>query len=118
MTDKASSIDEHLPLTPRVVLILWALRDKPRHGYALLDAVEELAQGRVSIGPASLYEAIHTLQERGWVDEAEPPTGKIDRRRRYLRLTRLGDEVLRAEARRLAGLVEDLRDAGLVEGAE
>jgi len=109
---------QDLPLTPRVLLLLWALDSGPKHGYHLLSEVEELGRGRVSIGPASLYESIQSLRKKGWIEPTEAPSDAAsqDRRRRYFQLTDAGTEVLRAEALRLSTLVDDLRSGGLVDG--
>lgn len=110
-------MSNELPLTPRVFLILCALEEGPQHGYRLLSEVERLGRGKVSIGPASLYEAIQTLSRRGWIEPAPLPAS-ADQRRRYFRLTDAGHAMLRAEANRLAYLVDDLRAAGLVSSAK
>jgi DNA-binding PadR family transcriptional regulator len=109
-----------LPLTPRVLLILWSLADRPQHGYRILAIAEELGRGRVSIGPASLYESINTLKERGLIEHTQAPRNadRDDERRRYFKLTRRGRELLRAEASRVNALAEDLRAAGLVDAEE
>lgn len=108
------------PLTPRVLLILWGLAERPRHGYRLLQLAEELGRGRVSIGPASLYESIQTLEKRGLVEHCEPPEddGDADRRRRYFRLTELGRAALEGEAKRVALLAKDLRAGGILPHSE
>ena len=108
-----------LPLTPRVMLILWALDTGPKHGYRLLSEVEALGRGRVSIGPASLYESIQSLRRKGWIEPADAPADAAsqDRRRRYFKLTTMGTDILRAEAARLSELVDDLRSGGLVDHA-
>ena len=113
MAKKRRGIEDQLPLTPRVLLILWSLADGPRHPYRLLKTTEELGRGRVRIGPASLYEAIHSLRKKGLVEESEPPddTDRTDSRRRYFKLTSLGRAALEAEAARLTTLTEDLRRA-------
>jgi len=110
---------QDLPLTPRVMLILWALDAGPKHGYRLLSEVEELGRGRVSIGPASLYESIQSLRRKGWIEPTGAPADAAspDRRRRYFQLTAAGGEILRAEASRLSELVDDLRARGLVDQA-
>ncbi len=106
-----------LPLTPRVFLILWALEERPQHGYRLLKIAEELGRGRVSIGPASLYESIAALEKRDLIERTVEPQGvdREDKRRRYFQLTDRGREVLKAEANRVARLAVDLREAGLVD---
>ncbi len=109
--------NETLPLTPRVLLILWALESGPLHGYRLLQEIEERGRGRVSIGPASLYESIQTLRQRGWIEPAEAPDD-ADSRRRYFQLAAAGRSVLVAEARRLSDLVDDLRLAGVIDSGK
>lgn len=106
-----------LPLTPRVLLILWALDEGPQHGYRLLKMAEELGRGRVSIGPASLYESIAALEKRDLIERAQTPEGvdRADKRRRYFQLSDRGRETLKAEANRVARLAVDLRKAGLVD---
>ena len=115
---KDAKLQELLPLTPRVFLILWALAERDCHGYRLLREVEELSRGRVTIKPGSLYEAIDTLARRGLIEESPGDgAGTSPTRRRTLRLTAFGRSVLEAEAARLADLVDDLREARLLGGA-
>lgn len=108
-------IEDLLPLTHRTFLILWALAREDLHGYALLGEVEELSRGRVTIMPASLYESVATLAERGLIEETED---EGDGRRRTYRLTDFGREVVLAEARRLEDLVGDLRSSVLAREME
>ncbi len=67
MSPTQADIEDLLPLTQRVFLILWALSENEHHGYRLLSEVEELSRGRVTIKPGSLYEAIQTLEGRGLI---------------------------------------------------
>ncbi len=115
----AKTVDDALPLTARVFLILWALADKPQHAYGLLAEVERRGSGRVTIKPGSLYEAIYTLEERGLVATSEEHAPPTDRRRgRTFALTELGRAVLTAEAERLGQLVEELRTTDLLSSQE
>ena len=98
--------DSFLPLTPRVFHILLALADRPEHGYNIMKEVEERSEGRVTIGPGTLYEAIHTLHRRGLIEETDDRPDDDDRRRRYYVLTALGRDVMDAETDRLAAVVE------------
>ncbi len=70
------------------VLILASLSDGPKHGYALIKDIEEIAG--TTLGPGTLYGALTRLDQRGLV-EALPAT---DRRRPY-RITAAGAEALR-----------------------
>lgn len=106
-----------LPLSEPVLQILLTLADGSRHGYGIMQEVEERTEGRVRLGPGTLYGAVKRLRERGLideVDEAEAPEEAVDDRRRYYRLTALGREVARLEVERLAGLVETARRKRLV----
>ena len=93
------------------LLVLAALADGPRHGYAVSRAAEELSDGRVRLTAGTLYGALDRLIARGLVavDREEVVSG---RRRRYHRLTDEGRAALEAETARLAGLVGALRRVG------
>jgi DNA-binding PadR family transcriptional regulator len=119
-----------LPLTPFAFQVLLALADGERHGYAIIKEVEERSGGSVRLRTGTLYTLLQRLLEEqligelgqtlGLQDSRTPtshttPTGeagpaaRADSRRRYYRLTALGDAVLRAEAQRLEGLIGDAR---------
>lgn len=97
-----------LPLTPAVFHILLALVDQERHGYGIMKEVEARTQGRVQLKPGTLYQAIKRLLDGGLIEEADERVDPelTDERRRYYRLTEFGQQVVSAEAERLAGLVE------------
>jgi len=88
-------------LKPADFHILMALTQGPRHGYALMKEVERESQGGVRLEIGSLYRLLARLLSSGLIEEADE-----DERRRYYRLSHLGRRVLKAEAERLAGLVE------------
>jgi DNA-binding PadR family transcriptional regulator len=89
--------------------VLVALTEGERHGYAIMRAVEESSGGVVRMGPASLYGTLKRLVERGLAEELERRPTDGDQRRRYYRLTGLGERVCAAEAERLADLVRTTR---------
>jgi len=111
MTRRSRDVDHFLPLTPRVLLILWGLDQGPQHPYRLLRTAEELGRGKVAIGPASLYEAIRALRSKGLIEESEPPDDlpAPGPPRHYFQLTPFGRAVLHAEAGRIRDLAIDLR---------
>ncbi len=97
---------DHLPLHPLAFRILLALMDGPSYGTRIVDEVER-AEGTVrTIYPANLFRRIRDLLSDGLIEEAESPSG-ADPRRSYVRLTRMGRAVARAEALRLRALVRD-----------
>jgi len=108
--------EEFLPLTPAVFHILLALADAERHGYAIMEHVAQSTDGQIKMGPGTLYGTIKRLLGNGMIEEsAERPDPEMDdERRRYYRLTRLGQRVLEAEARRYAKLVKLVRAGGLL----
>lgn len=99
-----------LPLPQAQFHVLVALTAGERHGYAIMQAVETSSGGMVRMGPASLYGTLKRLVDQGLAEElARRPAADDDQRRRYYRLTGLGERVCAAEADRLAGLVRTAR---------
>jgi DNA-binding PadR family transcriptional regulator len=88
--------------------VLVCLAEGDRHGYAIKREIAQRTDGRVQLGPGSLYGAIGKLTEQGLIEESDqrPEEHLDDERRRYYRLTSDGRSVLRAEAARLRSLVE------------
>lgn len=115
---KSALIDpeKFLPLTPAVFHLLLALADGERHGYAIMQEVAESTNGQVKMGPGTLYGTIKRLLEVQFIEESdERPDPKLDdERRRYYRLTGLGERVVRAEAGRYADLVALARGKKLI----
>jgi DNA-binding PadR family transcriptional regulator len=95
------------PLTPAVFHIMLALADGERHGYSILREVERYTEGRLKLGPTTLYRSIRQMLAAGYIAETEerPDPELDDERRRYYRLTDAGRRVALAETRRLARLV-------------
>ena len=113
-----SDLDALLPLPPAVFHILLSLAEEERHGYAILQNVAARPGGKTKLGPGTLYRSIQRMLEQGLIEESgtRPAAARDDERRRYYRITRLGEAAARAEARRLAGLVALARASGLVPG--
>lgn len=91
-----------LPLTPAVFHVLLALVEGERHGYAIMQDVTESTRSQIKMGPGTLYGTIKRLLEAGLIEESDerPDPELDDERRRYYRLTGLGERVVRAEALR------------------
>jgi len=108
MPSTKTNPDDVLPLTPAVFHILLALADGERHGYAIMQEVKQSTDDRIKMGPGTLYGTIKRLLKAGLVKETDerPDPDLDDERRRYYQLTGLGNRVLKAEAERLAALVE------------
>ena len=91
--------------------ILLALADKERHGYEIMREVDERSEGKVRLGPGTLYGSIKRMLSDGLIEEMDerPDPELDDERRRYYRLTDLGHRVAVAEAERLERLVKNAR---------
>ena len=90
--------------------VLLALLGGPRHGYGLMQDVDDLSSGKLQIGPGTLYTAIKRLRAAGLISETN---ADADRRRCY-KLTRRGRTVVEEEARRMNDLVRLARKRGLL----
>ncbi len=120
--------DTLLPLSPAVFHILLALADGERHGYSIMQEIAAHTEGKLRIGPTTLYRSIKHMLATGLIVEvAERPDPELDdERRRYYRLTTFGQQVARAETLRLAQaltvarskpLLGDVLPAPLIKGA-
>jgi DNA-binding PadR family transcriptional regulator len=104
---------ELLPLKPADIYILLTLSEGPRHGYGIMKEVERESAGEVRLEIGSLYRLLARLLADGLLamDDAEG-------RRRNYKLTPFGRRVLKAEAQRLAGLVDLIRGRKLLPEAD
>jgi DNA-binding PadR family transcriptional regulator len=110
--------DTFIPLSPVVFDILLALSDDERHGYGIMQEVARRSDGATRLRPGSLYRALARLVQEDLVEESDerPAPDLDDERRRYYRLTSLGQEVVAAEARRLAALLRAARAKKVLKG--
>lgn len=99
-----------IPLTEAVFYILLAVRE-PKHGYGIIQEVEELTGGRVTLGAGTLYGAIQSLEKKNWIRIYSVDT-ESRKKKEYI-ITELGREVFDAEKARLEEL---LKNAKLMEG--
>ena len=115
---KTASPQNFLPLTPAVLHILLALADGAKHGYAIMQEVEEVTGGRVHLGPGTLYGSIKRMLAAGLIEESDerPDPALDDERRRYYRQTGLGRKVLCEEAERMADLTALARRKRVLAG--
>jgi len=98
------------------LLLLTALTSGPRHGYALIEAVRELSQGRVTLKPGSLYGTLDRLAREGLVVETGTEV-VAGRHRRYYELSDAGAGVLSAQVARLQSITNSAA-AGLQRRGE
>ena len=78
------------------VLILKTLAGGPQHGYGVASRIAERSEGVLGIEDGALYQALHRMQERGWV-ESEWGHSELGKRAKFYRLTEEGRRRLRVE---------------------
>lgn len=78
----------------------------PRHGYAIIQFVQERTNGRLVLGAGTLYGALSTLEEKGWITTWDNPGG---RKKEYL-ITILGRHAVMKEMERLNALMQTARE--------
>lgn len=93
----------NLALTEAVYYILLSLI-QPMHGYGIIQNVEQLSNGRVRLAAGTLYGAINTMLEKGWIMALPEEEGS---RKKEYRITDLGKEILREELVRLKELIDN-----------
>lgn len=91
-------IKSYVPMSEPGFLLLMSLTS-PRHGYGIMQCVQELTGGRVSMGASTVYTILYKMEQDGLIEVCSV----MDRRKVY-RITPLGEEVLSAEAQRVAEL--------------
>jgi DNA-binding PadR family transcriptional regulator len=107
-----------IPLKQSTYQVLLALADgESLHGYAIMQAVAEMTEGRETILPGTLYAALARMVDDGLVEEkagaADPSGGPA---RRDYRRTSFGRAVARAESERLRALLEIARAQNMFGG--
>ena len=90
-------------LTEAVYYILLALVE-PLHGYGIMQRTAQLSSGRLVISAGTLYGALSTLLEKGWIEQLE---AVADSRKKEYRITPIGRVVLEQELVRLEELVKN-----------
>jgi DNA-binding PadR family transcriptional regulator len=114
--DRPRAIERFLPLRSVEFDVLLSLATGERHGYGIIQDAE--ARGFMAAPEVgTLYRALRRMQDQGLIDASArreaPEAG--DERRHYYRITPLGLQVARAEARRLAALTRAAMASGLIE---
>lgn len=90
-------------LTEAVYYILLSLT-QPMHGYGIMQNVEKLSAGRLHLAAGTLYGAISSMLEKGWIAAADEAG---DSRKKEYRITESGLKMLKDEYARLCELVSN-----------
>jgi len=110
-----------LPLKHATYQVLLALGDgAAMHGYAVMQAITEMTEGRETILPGTLYAALARMVDEGLVEESEPRSDESSGGppRRYYKRTTFGRAVARAESERLRALLEVARAQKMFGGRD
>jgi DNA-binding PadR family transcriptional regulator len=106
------------PLSPQSFHILLALAKHDQHGYGMMQDVAARTKGKLTLSPGTLYGSIKRLLEEGHIIELRPSqrpkAPNDDERRRYYRLTSQGRKAAIREVNRMAELLEQARNHGLI----
>ncbi len=106
------------PLPSAAFQILLSLAGEDLHGYGIMRQVADQTDGRMRLGPGTLYSSIQTLLDEKFIEEVDlredPKLGH--QRRRYYRLTAAGRKLARSEAERLADLLRVARAKKILRG--
>ena len=96
-------MNNELALTESTYYILLSLCS-PQHGYGIMQQTEALSHGRVRLAPGTLYGALNSMCEKGWILQLPVEDGS---RKKEYRLTESGRAVLKNEIERLKELVRN-----------
>jgi PadR family transcriptional regulator PadR len=78
------------------VLLLKTLSWGALHGYDISRSIRQRSDGALGVEDAALYQALHRLERKGWI-EAEWGLSENNRRAKFYRLTGEGRQALQAE---------------------
>src|SRR5262249_14242406 len=96
-------IGKFVPFSPAILHILIALANEDRHGYGIMQEVAKQTNDQYKLGPGTLYDNLQKLLNQRLVEEVNR-RDTDDPRRRYYRLTSLGEQVVSAEVQRLESI--------------
>lgn len=91
--------NKYLPLTEAAYYVLISL-NKPRHGYGIMQHVEELTNGRIKIGAGTMYGNLSRMEKEGLINSI----AEEDRKKIY-ELSEKGKIVVKLELTRLKELL-------------
>ena len=89
------------------VLILKTLTWEPLHGYGISQWIRQRTDGALGVEDAALYQALHRLERKGWV-ESEWGVSDSNRKAKFYTITRDGRRQLQADVAELRRYVDAL----------
>lgn len=100
-------MDKNMPLTEAIFYILLAV-NIPNHGYGIIQNISDMTKGRVILGPGTLYGAINSLLEKGWIKLYSED--KFSRKKKEYIITDNGRTAFKEEVIRLEELIENSKN--------
>ncbi len=94
---------DNIALTEAVFYILLALYEQ-RHGYGIMQFVMEQSNGRVVLAAGTLYGAINSLLEKGWI---RPLPLEASSRKKEYEITAAGKSAVKSELNRLQEILDN-----------
>ena len=95
-----NDLQKHIPLTETMFLVLLTMLEE-NYGYKVSQEVEEITNGRIVLGPGTLYGAINNLNKKGWIELVD----KDDSGKKVYIATDIGRELVSLEINRMKNLV-------------
>ena len=95
-----NDLQKHIPLTETMFLVLLTMLEE-NYGYKVSQEVEEITNGRIILGPGTLYGAINNLNKKGWIELVD----KDDSGKKVYIATDIGRELVLLEINRMKNLV-------------
>jgi DNA-binding PadR family transcriptional regulator len=103
-----NDVNQFLPLSPATLHILIALASEDRHGYGIMQEIAKQTNDQYRLGPGTLYDNLQKLLDQNLVEDVDR-RDEDDPRRRYYRLTSLGERVVAAEIQRLESVFRKVK---------
>lgn len=95
-----NDLQKNIPLTETMFLVLLTMLEE-NYGYKVSQEVEEITNGRIILGPGTLYGAINNLNKKGWIELVD----KDDSGKKVYIATDTGSELVSLEIKRMRNLV-------------
>ncbi len=95
----------YIPMTETMLYILLSLKQE-LHGYAIMQRVEELTQGRIILGAGTVYSSLGKLEGDGLIEGV-----REEGRRKIYTITPIGSEILHEEVVRVTELYNNVKES-------
>ncbi len=92
----------YVPMTETGFYILFCLQEE-MHGYNITQKVKEMTEGKVEIGPGTMYGSLGKMEKDGLIEFV-----REEEKRKLYKITQLGKEVLQLEIERIKRLYRNI----------